>query len=221
MKNIIYALDSGLLNESDIFGRWYNTMPEYRRAKIDSFRFDKDKKLSLAAGILAYKALSEAGVDQSEVVFAEYSKPMVKDKEVYFNLSHSGDYAVCALSDKPVGVDIQKLRPFADNLVRFVYSPQEKQFVESFPEAERDREYTKLWTVKESIMKYLGTGISVGAKKITVDASGTMSASCVGYDLSHLHFTCFEIQDHFVTACSPYSCFVQDISWVTGEYLNG
>ena len=60
MSIIIYSLNTELLDDKASFDTNYRTMPFYRRRKIDAMRFDKDKRLSLGAGMLLNRALRDA-----------------------------------------------------------------------------------------------------------------------------------------------------------------
>lgn len=75
----------------------------------------------------------------------------------HFSLSHSGSLALCALADRPVGADIEVVRPRSARLPAYVYRG-----------AEYDRFLTlggdwgafyTLWTETESILKYTGEGL--------------------------------------------------------------
>ncbi len=108
--------------------------------------------LSAAARkLLSYAAKIEYGVD-----IADYTEKRTPNGKPYFdgapfcfNLSHSGDYAVCALSDTAVGVDIEKIVPISLKVMRrffgkSVLSPTEQM---------------RLWTRYESYGKMAGHGI--------------------------------------------------------------
>ena len=73
-----------------------------RREKTLRLSKDDDKRRSLGAEMLLIKA---AGRD--DYVLSKNEKPYFPDNEVFFSLAHCGDYAVCAVSDVPVGVDIE------------------------------------------------------------------------------------------------------------------
>ena len=79
-------------------------------------------------------------------------KPYLEGAPFCFNLSHSGDYVVCALSDREVGVDIEKVRHISEGVMR--------RFVGNCTES--DEENTRLWTRYEAIGKCLGVGIPYG-----------------------------------------------------------
>lgn len=77
--------------------------------------------------------------------------------EIHFNLSHSGKYVVCALSDKPIGIDVQKVNRYNPDVAKRVCSNVEVEQIEN--SADIDSEFTKLWTKKEAVLKKYGTGI--------------------------------------------------------------
>ena len=79
-------------------------------------------------------------------------------KDIYFNLSHSGDYVVCVVSNKPVGIDIQKIINVEDLLMRRVCS--EKEYEKIIESKDINNEFTKLWTQKEAVLKKSGIGIN-------------------------------------------------------------
>lgn len=83
--------------------------------------------------------------------------------EIYFNISHSGNLAVCAVGESPLGVDIERVRPFKDNLLRKVLSYQEQEMFEKMEMSEEERQklFFRLWTLKESFVKADGCGIRI------------------------------------------------------------
>ena len=92
----------------------------------------------------------------------------------FFNLSHSGDFVMLAISDTPVGCDIEHLHKAI--LSHHVFHPQELARLRSLPEGDaRNREFLRLWTAKEAFLKAIGTGID--AKAATYDFSSGNSIS--------------------------------------------
>ena len=63
---------------------------------------ETSKLLSFASIILMSKNME---FKEEDIFYNEYKKPMLKD--IYFNLSHSGDYAIFVKDKLPIGVDIQ------------------------------------------------------------------------------------------------------------------
>lgn len=96
--------------------------------------------------------------------YGKSGKPYFDNYPYFFNISHSGDYVVCALSQREVGIDLQVHR--AAGLERMsgrYFSPAE---IEAFMRAE-DREafFFRLWTRKEAYGKLTGRGIADALNK--------------------------------------------------------
>jgi len=71
---------------------------------------------------------------------------------LHFNLSHTKGWCLCALSDKPVGVDIEVFRPRREGLFRYCLTEEEyARFDGTWPE------FYRIWTLKEAWCKYTGT----------------------------------------------------------------
>lgn len=83
-------------------------------------------------------------------VFAQYPK-------LHFSLSHSGRMALCALSDRTVGADIEMIRPRREGLPNYVFRGAEYQRYTQLG-GDWPAFYT-IWTEKESIVKYTGEGL--------------------------------------------------------------
>lgn len=86
-------------------------------------------------------------------------KPCFPDlPDVHFNLSHSGELALCAFSDRPVGVDIEQVRPHRDGLPRYVLSDREYRWF--LARGGGWELLCRLWTRKESWVKRTGGSIA-------------------------------------------------------------
>ncbi len=191
--------------DKEIFDFWYEKMPAYRKEKIDAMKPESGKRASLAAGILLAKGLDEYGIEGAEIGFKANGKPYIIGKEDFcFNLSHSGNMAVGAFSGFEVGVDVEQNKVFKENLINYVFDEREVRYICGLEadEKERDRLYTRLWTMKESIMKYSGKGISMSPKNIFVNLEKGKEISYKGEKLKDLFLTSFEYKDHQISVCS-------------------
>jgi 4'-phosphopantetheinyl transferase len=84
---------------------------------------------------------------------------------LHFNLSHSGAWAVLALSrGGEVGVDIERIDPCLDyeGLAARFFSGAEQKRLLAAPWPRRRRSFYRLWTRKEALLKGQGRGFSGG-----------------------------------------------------------
>ena len=85
-------------------------------------------------------------------------------------MSHCREAAICVLSKRPVGVDIESIREYKESLAHYTMSDEELERIAS---AERpDVEFTRLWTMKEAVLKRSGEGLRTDMKTVLKDAVG-------------------------------------------------
>ncbi len=143
----------------DDYNKWYNLLDVDKKQRVCRFRSESDKKRTVCGEMLARKMISdECSIAPEEICFSynEYGKPYATNCKIQFNISHSGDYVVCALDTFPVGIDIERIRPIDLSIAEKVFSKEE------ISKVYKDKTYTeffKLWTLKEAYCKYKGLGI--------------------------------------------------------------
>ena len=76
--------------------------------------------------------------------------------EIFFNISHSSNYAVCIVGDRPVGIDIEEIREGRQNLARRFFDKDETEWIE---EGDSDERFFRIWTLKEAYGKATGQGV--------------------------------------------------------------
>lgn len=93
-------------------------------------------------------------------IYGKRGKPYFRDIPLFFNLSHSGDYVVCVVSEHEVGVDIQKQKTVREQQIsnRFFHE-KEKEWLAGLSAKERTAGFFCLWTRKEAYGKMTGEGI--------------------------------------------------------------
>ncbi|CAD0147158.1 4'-phosphopantetheinyl transferase [Streptococcus thermophilus] len=133
--------------------------------KIPSYRLRSKNKSDIQRSINSLKllkiGLNEFGIDlfREDLVYNEFGKPSLKRKDIFYNISHSGKYITCAISNKMVGIDIQKHIEKFEEIISF-FSTSEKEYLASIPLHKLlIKEFFKIWTVKESYVKFLGRGL--------------------------------------------------------------
>ena len=98
--------------------------------------------------------------EMPEILRDEMGKPYLKNGMLQFNVSHSGEYLAIAISEKPVGVDIQGPKEIKAGLYRKVVQPEETEFIGD----DRQKDFIRLWTLKESFVKAEGKGLRISLK---------------------------------------------------------
>jgi 4'-phosphopantetheinyl transferase len=108
----------------------------------------------------------------AQIVFtySPHGKPEIGGNEIQFNLSHSHDRAVYAISAKhPVGIDLEYIHPLpAADLVNRFFSPAEQAIFRRLPMAIQQAAFFHAWTQKEAYLKACGTGLSTPLDQIEV-----------------------------------------------------
>lgn len=180
----IYVADTSPLISGDVFDKYYNEMSDARRNKIDKLKNDTDKRLSLCAGILINRAFCDIGRRDllNKIAVLENGRPGLPEAAgIDFNVSHSGDMAVCVLSDSPVGCDIQLMKPTDARIAKRFFSEDEKKYVfaDDNPSEITDRFY-KIWTRKEAFTKLTGEGIMKDFQSFSVLDSESFWEKTIG-----------------------------------------
>ena len=174
----IYCAEVSALSDPDTFGKALWRVPVDRRRKALAFRHRESQCLSLGVGLLLVLALEERGVDALRVRTAEgpWGKPCLPDHpEIQFSLSHSGTWAVCAVSGAAVGCDVERIGRGTERLAgRFFHPEEQAALARAGGEGDGawQREFTRIWTRKESWLKATGTGISVPMAEFSALADG-------------------------------------------------
>ncbi len=110
-----------------------------------------------------------------KLAYTDKKKPyLLSHPGIHFNISHSGEWVVIAFSGNPVGVDVEKVRKVNLNVARRFFSDEEKTRLFNLPEKGQLDYFFDLWTLKESFLKAIGTGLTRPLKSFTVlqSASG-------------------------------------------------
>ena len=169
------------------------------------FKFEKDRKRFIAVRTSLRKILArETGLAPENLVIweANHEKPRLDTPpgapQVHFNVSHSGDYAVIAVSqDAEVGVDIEQIRlaqPFLD-LARRFYSARENGWLLSIAPESQAEAFCRIWSVKEAVLKCAGLGLSVPTQKVDVVFTANAPPMVNCRDPEWKHFERFSVQE--------------------------
>ena len=128
----------------------------------------------MGGSLLLIDVLREYGISAPSFGYGENGKPYLPDfPQLHFNISHAGEYAICTVSDNPVGCDIERMRPYRPQLAERVLSIEELARLDSEKEESgREELFFRFWTLKESFLKAVGCGITVPLSSVSFDLTG-------------------------------------------------
>lgn len=146
---------------SENYDEFLTFLDEVKRLQYSSASNPERKKSILLSQGFAKETISKQyDIPKEKLIFSVTSsgKPYCKSHpEIHFSLSHSDSFIALAISESPVGIDIEKLRNPAEDLINRVCCENE---IKKINESEnRSRAFTEIWTKKEAYLKALGTGI--------------------------------------------------------------
>lgn len=151
----------------DSFKVCYDALEENEKLRVSAKKSPQDQMCSLAARIVLKKVLAENyGINNPVIKRDTKGKPYLEHEKVYFSISHTCDTVAVAVSENPIGVDIEYVREYNDSVCRKMFSDAEIKFVSG-----DDTKFTKLWTLKEAAVKATGQGIA-NIKDYNFDISG-------------------------------------------------
>lgn len=127
---------------------------------------------------------------ESHIEIGAHGKPYFKDKTSFpfFNISHSGNYAVCATAPFEVGIDIQKIQKVSLMLLKRVLTKEELLQVEQ--SERKEASFCKIWAKKESYVKWSGQGITRELSMLERDAWQN----------------CFLMEDYYICVTAQSEC---------------
>ena len=127
---------------------------------------------AISRKLLAYGFLHSFGISYEEgiIVRGMHGKPYymeskqegidnISGKPIFFNLSHGQELIAVACADCEVGIDAESMRTVHENAMRRTCTQEEWEWLQHSGQKEKD--FLRLWTLKESYMKMTGEGMAV------------------------------------------------------------
>lgn len=209
---VLYATNINTLTASEYNESLDNIISSRAKEKIGNFKFISDRKRSLCGELLVRYMIANKDI---VLDVDSNGKPYCKNfPEIHFNISHSGDWVICAICDSPIGVDIEKIG-HADLQIakRFFTEYEYRQLLNQ--ETNRSELFYKLWTLKESYMKYTGKGLLIPLNSFEFDFIEHNIRLRIP-ESNMLHFNSLKVfGDYYLAMCSEKSFETVEIKQVT------
>lgn len=168
----VTGIDSGAL---------YPWLIPERKKRLDAYKRTEDKRLLLGAELAYIYGLCDylgTDIQNAGEVYSlkrsrsELGKPYLPERrDVHFNLSHSGTYAICAFSDSPVGTDIERMSDEYMDVAAHFFTADEKQELMLLSGVMQKRRFFEYWVMKESYLKATGKGMTVALDSFSIEKS--------------------------------------------------
>lgn len=153
--------------------------------RLEKFRFKKDRKqYAVSHGILRILLAKYLDRKPNQIAFSknQFGKPKVYGEPIKFNLSHSSNFALVAISrEVDVGVDVETITNEIDHLdiAKRYFNRSEYLEILSAQQANQKRIFYKFWTGKEAVIKAIGEGLNIplSSFSITSNSESTQTIS--------------------------------------------
>ena len=168
----LYALDSSELGEAAL-ARFAAALDAVESARAARFVFDKHRRRFIAAhGFLREVLARELDRQPAALDFelGAQGKPRVKNADLHFSLTHTGEHALVAVGNFELGLDAEEIRGARVDapLARRVMTAEEFETWSQAPREAQVQAFFRLWSAKESVMKASGQGMSLGPDTFAV-----------------------------------------------------
>lgn len=156
---MIYCADISKLNNDPEF--WIPYLAPKRIQKIQQCVTPEKALQSLGAELLLCCAMQQE-YDIKEFPlsykFNEKGKPYFEGNQIYFSLSHSGRYVACAVSNEPIGIDLQTHTANNKQAIEKALTKNQLEMIKAMPPAKQKTALYDFWTLKESVFKCTNLG---------------------------------------------------------------
>lgn len=144
----------------------YNKIPDWRKFQVDNYHNLDDKIKCIKSFLLLQNYLiEEYNIDYiPQFSYKANSKPYLAEyPDICFNISHTNTAVMSVVGDKEIGCDIQTIPKIISNKM-LVETLSDSEFNKALNSTNKELEFTKFWTMKESYLKMTGEGICIDRK---------------------------------------------------------
>lgn len=183
-----------------------------RQDKLNRLNRSVDITRSILSELLIRRIIkNKLGLSDGDIQFLYnyYGKPFLNGANgIHFNLSHSGDWVVCAVHNLLIGIDIEKVRPVDFSIAEKFFTREEYEILMQTNEPDRNRFFFTLWTLKESYIKAIGKGLSIPLNSFIIETADISNIRVkIGYTYKPYFFKTFNLDDYQLSICAKSAHF--------------
>lgn len=170
VKNIqIYYTSFNKPFDNTLFDSLIFKLPDSMQKKVRAFRKWQNQHESLLGKLLLMHGLIENGYNYeiiNDIIYNDYGRPYI-NANIDFNISHSGNCIVCAIAkDLKLGIDIEEIK--YNDLSDYKIAMTDEQWQNIFESPSPHSKFFKYWTIKESVIKAEGKGMSIPLNELSI-----------------------------------------------------
>ncbi|HDR8111923.1 TPA: 4'-phosphopantetheinyl transferase superfamily protein [Bacillus cereus] len=180
-----------------------------KKHKIEKYIEKKDKIRTLVGEILIRTIIIEKlKTKNRNIKFSknQYGKPYLKGHpEFNFSISHSGEYVLCAVDNKPIGIDIEKVKDIDyKDIAKKFFTENEFNYIINQDINLQLNKFYEIWTLKESYIKCCGQGLSIPLDSFSIEINQFGNVKVVSNNEYKEHIlNRFDIElDYKISVCS-------------------
>lgn len=156
--------------KDELYAEYLAQLPSDIREVNGKYLRWQDRHAHLLGKLLLIEALKKYGINDSfweKIAYTYYKRPYIKDCKIDFNISHSGNFVVCAIGEGiQLGIDVEKIQ---DRNIFDMQNVMTSAQWEEIEQASRPEEiFYKYWTIKESVIKADGRGFHIPLEQLEV-----------------------------------------------------
>ncbi|WP_026485866.1 4'-phosphopantetheinyl transferase family protein [Caldanaerobius polysaccharolyticus] len=208
----IYAVKIPEKIESIIFDELLKCLPDEKQKRIKRCIRPEIAMQRLVADILVRSLVQKhLSIKNSriEIKVNNHGKPYIPGADnFHFNISHSHQWVVCAVDDKPIGVDVELIKPVDFNIAKRFFCDEEYKSLMEKDGLERLHYFYTLWTLKESYLKAIGTGMAISLRSFSIKLDGDKITLENPTEFRDCYFMTYDIDANYkLSVCAKNNSF--------------
>ena len=214
INTAIYIFEINKSLDSNQFNDLLKVISIEKREKCRKFMFKEDALRTMYGElIIRHILVGKFLFRNQDIEFFENleGKPYLKDIPIYFNISHAGNFIVCAFSEQEIGIDIEEIKEGDLEIAERFFCQCEYEDLMMQRSLERIDYFYSLWTLKESYVKWLGKGLTIPLDSFCFFVKGE-DISCVDYYRNRTpFFKQYPIEGYKISVCATLCDFPERI----------
>ena len=195
----LYIADVTGLRDPAVYRRRTASLPEWKKKELDRCMYQDDRARGAGAFLLLAEVWKNTGhYELLHIKKGAYGKPyIVEDPSFHYNISHAGRYVLLGTASSELGVDIEEIGNIHQSLAERFFSEEERRRIGESENPER--EFYRIWTMRESYVKRIGGGLSVDFRSFSLSEGKAAAVESGGKTIKNYFHEVVQIPGYAVS----------------------